>query len=261
MADQRGRFVWYELMASDTEAAKAFYTKVVGWGTQDGPVPGMAYTMFTTGQMPVGGMMAQPEDARKMGAPPSWIGYVAVDDVDATAERIKRLGGAVHVPPTDIPNVGRFSVVADPQSAVFALFNSPNTCDAPLPEPGTPGHVGWHELSAADWQKAFAFYSELFGWQKAEAMDMGAMGTYQIFSVGGQPVGGKKAISVKKGDTIRLKVTSDETGEIHVHGFDLEEEAAPGKPASFTFTADIEGRFEVESHVGDVQIAQISVNP
>jgi predicted enzyme related to lactoylglutathione lyase len=190
MADQKGRFVWYELMASDTEAAKAFYTQVVGWGTQDGPVPGMAYTMFTTGQMPVGGMMAQPEDARKMGAPPSWIGYVAVDDVDATAERIKRLGGAVHVPPTDIPNVGRFSVVADPQSAVFALFNSPNTCDAPLPEPGTPGHVGWHELSAADWQKAFAFYSELFGWQKADAMDMGAMGTYQIFSVGGQPAGG-----------------------------------------------------------------------
>jgi hypothetical protein len=190
MADQKGRFVWYELMAGDTEAAKAFYTKVVGWGTQDGPVPGMAYTMFTIGQTPVGGMMAQPEDARKMGAPPSWIGYVAVDDVDATAERIKRLGGAVHVPPTDIPNVGRFSVVADPQSAVFALFNSPNTCDAPLPERGTPGHVGWHELSAADWQKAFAFYSELFGWQKADAMDMGAMGTYQIFSAGGQPVGG-----------------------------------------------------------------------
>src|SRR5260370_17072202 len=82
-------------------------------------------------------------------APPSWIGYVAVDDVDATAERIKHLGGPVHVPATDIPNVGRFSVVADPQSAVFALFNSPNTCDAPLPEPGTPSPVGRHELSAA----------------------------------------------------------------------------------------------------------------
>jgi len=190
MTDQQGRFVWYELMARDTEAAKAFYTKVVGWSTQDGPVPGMAYTMFTDGQTPVGGLMAQPEDARKMGAPPSWIGYVAVGDVDATAERIKRLGGAVHVPPTDIPNVGRFSVVADPQSAVFALFHSPNTRDAPLPEPGAPGHVGWHELSAADWQKAFAFYSELFGWQKGDSMDMGAMGTYQIFSVGGQAVGG-----------------------------------------------------------------------
>lgn len=82
-----------------------------------------------------------------------------------------------------------------------------------------------------------------------------------IHLVGGQPQGGKKAISVKKGDTIRLKVTSDETGEIHVHGFDLEQKAGPGKPASFTFKANIEGRFEVESHVGNVQIAEISVNP
>ena len=82
-----------------------------------------------------------------------------------------------------------------------------------------------------------------------------------IHVVGGQPVGGKQKISVKKGDTIRLKVTSDEAGEIHVHGFDLEEEAAPGKPASFTFTANIEGRFEVESHVSNAQIAEISVNP
>jgi len=82
-----------------------------------------------------------------------------------------------------------------------------------------------------------------------------------IHLVGGQPVGGKQKISVKKGDTIRLKVTSDEAGQIHVHGFDLEEQAAPGKPASFTFTANIEGRFEVESHASNAQIAEISVNP
>jgi FtsP/CotA-like multicopper oxidase with cupredoxin domain len=82
-----------------------------------------------------------------------------------------------------------------------------------------------------------------------------------IHLVNGQPTGGKQKISVKKGDTIRLKVTSDETGEIHVHGFDLEQEAGPGRPASFTFKANIEGRFEVESHVGNVQIAEISVNP
>ena len=69
-----------------------------------------------------------------------------------------------------------------------------------------------------------------------------------IHLVGGQPVGGKRKISVRKGDTIRLRVTTDQAGEIHVHGFDLEKEAAPGNPASFTFKADIEGRFEVESH-------------
>lgn len=82
-----------------------------------------------------------------------------------------------------------------------------------------------------------------------------------IHVVNGQPVGGVQKISVKKGDTIRLKVTSDQDGEIHVHGFDLEQEAGPGKPASFNFKADIEGKFTVESHVGDVQIGEISVNP
>ncbi|MGC2201662.1 MAG: VOC family protein [Stellaceae bacterium] len=190
MVDSQGRFVWYELMAADSEAAKDFYSKVMGWGTQPGPVPGMAYTIFTTAGMPVGGLMAQPEDARKMGAPPSWIGYIAADDVDATVERIKRLGGTVHVPPSDIPNVGRFSVVADPQTAVFALFKSPATCESPDPEPGMPGRVGWHELLASDWEKAFGFYSELFGWRKADAHDIGEMGTYQLFSAGGPPIGG-----------------------------------------------------------------------
>jgi uncharacterized protein len=190
MVEMQGRFVWYELLAAETEAAKAFYTKVVGWGAQPGPVPGMDYTLFTAGETPAGGLMLQPEDARKMGAPPSWIGYVAVDDVDATTERVKRLGGTVYVPPSDIPNVGRFSVLADPQKAVFALFKSLQTCEAQLPEPDSAGHISWHELLAEDWQKAFGFYSELFGWQKSDAMPMGEMGTYQMFSTGGQAIGG-----------------------------------------------------------------------
>jgi predicted enzyme related to lactoylglutathione lyase len=190
MPVSQGRFVWYELMTTDTVAAKAFYGNVVGWGAQDGPVPGMAYTLFTAGGMPVSGLMDQPEDARKIGAPPSWIGYVAVDDVDATAERAKRLGGTIHVPPRDIPSVGRFSVIADPQSAALALFKPLNSCEDQPAEPGTPGRVGWHELLAADWEQALAFYNELFGWQKADAMDMGAMGTYQLFSAGGPAIGG-----------------------------------------------------------------------
>ena len=117
-----GRFVWYELMTTDVEAAKAFYADVVGWGTQDASMPGMAYTMFTAGSASVSGLMDLPEDARKMGARPSWIGYVGVNDVDATADRIEQLGGTVYVPPKDIPNISRFSVVADPQMATLALF-------------------------------------------------------------------------------------------------------------------------------------------
>ena len=125
-----------------------------------------------------------------MGERPSWIGYVSVNDVDATADRIKHLGGAVHVPPQDILNISRFSVVADPQMATLALFKwqQPPAQEQPV-NLRTPGRVGWHELLAADWEKAWAFYSELFGWQKAEA-DTDAAGTYQLFSAGGQTIGG-----------------------------------------------------------------------
>lgn len=185
------RFVWYELMTTDTGAAKAFYGSVIGWGTREAPVPGIAYTLFTNGEAPVAGLMELPEEPRKAGARPSWIGYVGVADVDATVERVRQLGGTVHVAPTDIPEVGRFAIIADPQMATLALFRYATPDDqGQQPPAGTPGHVGWHELLADDWEKAFAFYDDLFGWRKAEAMDMGEMGIYQIFASGDQSIGG-----------------------------------------------------------------------
>ncbi len=189
MVNYYGHFVWYELMTTDMEAAKAFYAKVVGWGVQDASMPGMAYALFTAGKATVSGLMDLPEDARKMGAKPHWIGYVGVNDVDAAADRIRELGGAVHVPPRDIPNISRFSIVADPQTARFALFKFLKPGQEQPAELDTPGRVGWHELLAADWEKAFAFYSELFGWQKADA-DGAVTDTYQVFSAGGQTIGG-----------------------------------------------------------------------
>ena len=189
MVNSHGRFAWYELITTDVEAAKAFYTKVMGWGAWDASVPGRPYTLFTAGKASVSGLMDLPEDARKMGGKPSWVGYVGVNDVDATADRIKCLGGVVHVPPTDVANISRFSVFADPQTARRALFKWLRPGQDQPAELGAPGHVGWHELLAADWEKALAFYSELFGWQKADS-DIGAMGTYQLFSAGGQTIGG-----------------------------------------------------------------------
>jgi hypothetical protein len=189
MANAHGRFVWYELMTTDMEAAKTFYADVVGWGTQDASMPGMAYTLFTAGETSVSGLMDLPEDARKSGLRPSWLGYVGVSDVDAAADRIKELGGAVHVPPKDIPNISRFSIAVDPQMATIALFKWLEGGQEQPPALDAPGRVGWHELLAADWEKAWAFYRELFGWQKAEA-DMGPVGTYQPFSAGGETIGG-----------------------------------------------------------------------
>src|SRR5215212_3461666 len=88
MADPNGRFVWYELLTTDLAAARAFYSRVVGWNAIDSQMTGMDYWMFAAGEKPVAGLMTLPEDARKMGTPPSWMGYVAVPDVDATAAKV-----------------------------------------------------------------------------------------------------------------------------------------------------------------------------
>jgi predicted enzyme related to lactoylglutathione lyase len=189
MFDAHGRFVWYELMTTDMEAAKAFYAKVVGWGARDASMPGAAYSLFTIGEASVGGLMNLPDDARVMGAEPRWVGYVGVNDVDATADRIEHLGGVVYVPPTEIPGISRFSVVADPQMATLALVKWLSPGQEQPAALGEPGRVGWHELLAADLEKAFAFYGALFDWRKEEA-DIAPIGTYQMFSAGGQTIGG-----------------------------------------------------------------------
>ncbi|MGH7211867.1 MAG: VOC family protein [Acetobacteraceae bacterium] len=183
-------FVWYDLMTADAKAAEAFYRDVVGWRAQDAGMPDRSYTILSAGETPIGGLMGIPPEARAAGARPVWNGYVAVADVDAVAARVKQEGGAIHHAPEDIPGVGRFACVADPQGAMFMLFKG-STDEQPQPTaPGTPGHIGWRELLAGDGKSAFAFYSGLFGWTKAEAIDIGAMGVYQLFAAGGAPIGG-----------------------------------------------------------------------
>jgi uncharacterized protein len=191
MVGSHGHFVWYELMTTDVEAAKAFYTNVIGWETRDASMPGMPYTVFTAGDASVSGLMPLPDAASAMGTRPRWIGYVNVDDVDAAVAQIRRLGGTVHVPPTDISEGGRFSVVADPQMATLALVNwrSPGARPAASPPVGQSGHVGWHELLASDGETAFAFYDAVFEWERAEA-DVGPSGSYQPFAIDGKAIGG-----------------------------------------------------------------------
>ena len=191
MSSFHGKFVWYELMTSDTQAAETFYRDVIGWGARDAGLPDRRYTMMTVGEAPVCGLMELCDEARQMGARPGWIGYVAVEDVDASAEQVVQQGGAVYRAPSGIPGVGRFAIVADPQGAPIALFrgSSAEPQSQCIP-PNAPGHGGWHELRATDREAAFEFHSKLFGWTKAEPVDMGPMGIYQLFAAGDQPIGG-----------------------------------------------------------------------
>jgi predicted enzyme related to lactoylglutathione lyase len=188
MVDFFGRFAWYELITTDITAAKDFYREVVGWTAHDASSPGLAYTLFTSGSASVGGLMDLPAEARKMGATPRWMGYIAVASTDATADRIKRLGGTVYVPPTD-SNIGRVSVVADPQTATFGLVEGLKLAPSRAAKPGELAQVGWHELLADDWEKVFSFYGDTFGWRKTYA-ESGPTETYQLVSSGGQTIGG-----------------------------------------------------------------------
>jgi predicted enzyme related to lactoylglutathione lyase len=186
-----GKFFWYDVMTTDTVAAGNFYCNVVGWQTQGGTgTSGAEYTVFTVNGRGVAGLMPIPEDARRTGVRPAWMGYISVEDVDKAAGRLAREGGKVHRPPCEVPGIIRFAVVADPQGAGFLIAKG-LVADAPPELPiGTPGTVGWRELYAVDGSSAFAFYETMFGWTKSEALDMGPMGIYQLFASGDSPVGG-----------------------------------------------------------------------
>jgi predicted enzyme related to lactoylglutathione lyase len=179
-------FFWYELMTSDVAAAETFYKKVVGWSSEPFPSSsGMQYIVFSAGDRAVAGLMLLPEEAKAMGTPPCWVGYIHAKDVDAATASVKKAGGAVYREPSDIPEVGRFSVVADPQGAAFMLMSPTGPDQPPVPRM-TPGHVGWHELMAGEYKSAFDFYAKQFGWSRVRDFDMGEMGIYLIFAAGGE---------------------------------------------------------------------------
>ena len=178
---REGDFVWYELLTSDVEAAQAFYADVVGWTIADSGMTGMRYLLAQVGARSVAGMMTFPPDCPS--GPPAWLCHIGTADVDGTVARVVAAGGTVQRPAADIPGVGRFAVVADPQGAAFMLFRG----DGPPPPDlarGASGNVGWHELRTSNAEQALSFYGGLFGWTPAAANDMGPMGVYRTFDVG-----------------------------------------------------------------------------
>lgn len=118
-------WVWHEVMTGDVSKARSFYGSLLGWKAQDMPMPGgHVYTIFSHGDQQVGGCMAIPDAGGQPACPPNWTSYIGVQNVDATVEKARTLGATVHVPGTDIPQIGRFAVLADPTGATFAVYQS-----------------------------------------------------------------------------------------------------------------------------------------
>jgi len=184
------KFVWHELVTTDLAGAKAFYSKIVAWGSEPFEAGTTPYTVLTVDGKGVGGMMTMPGEVQ--GAPSFWLGYVSCANVDDASKQVVALGGKIHREPADIPTVGRFAVVADPQGAAFVLFTPKDGSSEPTFPRHYPGVFGWAELNTTDWESAWKFYSTMFGWKETSRMDMGeGFGTYFLFTDAG---GGDEAM-------------------------------------------------------------------
>lgn len=173
-----GRFCWHELMTTDPAGAIKFYGKLAGWTAEALPQDPTYQILKARGTM-IGGVMELPQQARQMGSPSHWVPCVEVSDVDDTVRKATNMGGKIYVSPADIPNMGRFAVLADNQGATFAVYRSTTGISADT-EPGM-GEFSWHEMIAGNLDSAWNFYQALFGWVKGQAMDMGPAGIYQIY--------------------------------------------------------------------------------
>jgi hypothetical protein len=182
MANAHGDFIWYELMTTDPDAATRFYGSILGWSVAPSEQPDMDYRVFSAGPEQVGGFMALSPEMLAGGARPCWAGYVAVDDTDAAAAAIKAAGGQVLMGPDDIPGIGRFAFVADPQGAIFYVMTdtSGEASHAFAKYAPKAGHCAWNELATSDPAGAWRFYGGQFGWVKDGELDMGPMGKYEF---------------------------------------------------------------------------------
>jgi uncharacterized protein len=194
-ASPRGDYIWYELMTTDADGAKAFYDAVVGWNIGDPSPEFQGYRMIgrSDGGF-AGGVLPINDEMKTHGSRPGWLGYIHVEDVDRSVAAIERDGGKTWMTATDIPNVGRIALVTDPQDAPFYIMK-------PIPPSGDPNaqsdvfspteaqRVRWNELSTTDPDAAIDFYRRHFGWGQEGDMDMGEMGKYRFIQSGTTTIG------------------------------------------------------------------------
>jgi predicted enzyme related to lactoylglutathione lyase len=155
---------WVDLMTSDVEAARAFYSDLFGWTSQDMPTPmGPNYTQFYKDGKVVAGMGPLPPDMSAAGVPSQWNSYVIVEDLDSKLAKVGPAGGQVVMPAMDVMTQGRMAMVADPSGAVIGLWQPQDHQGAELFS--VPGAQTWNELQSRDVEAAMPFYEAVFGWR------------------------------------------------------------------------------------------------
>jgi uncharacterized protein len=154
-----GTFSWADLSTTDTDGAKAFYTGLFGWDTEDTPIPeGGVYTMLSKG----GKNVAALSGARE-GQPSAWNSYVTVESADASAAAAKEHGGTLAMEAFDVMDVGRMAVVQDPTGAFFAVWEPRASIGAE--RVNEPGALSLNQLNTSNAERAQEFYEGVFGWR------------------------------------------------------------------------------------------------
>lgn len=196
MTHPHGTPVWYQLVATDADAAETFYTRLFGWtiAPDDAP-PGSQEETFDYRELVapdgerIGALMPPPPF---MEMAPGWSFYVTVDDVDAAVAAATAAGAVAPTPAMDMPGAGRIALLIDPDGHRFYVMNGPAAdrsqafLDGAAP---SQGHAVWNELSATDQDRSFAFYAGLLRWHHAGAMPMGPLGDYKFIQAGDMAIG------------------------------------------------------------------------
>ncbi len=191
---------WFELASTDPDRSFAFYHALFGWNRTDMDMGAMGtYSFLLNDNGCVGAFCNMQEQQKSQGVPSYWGVYLAVDDCDASTARVEELGGTVIMPPMDVSEHGRMSVVSDPAGAVFCLWQ---------PKAGGGNFVmfedhavGWVELATRDTQVAREFYAALLGWQYTESpIPVANSGNYIEISAGDTRYGGILPMNAEWGD-------------------------------------------------------------
>ena len=192
---KQGTPSWVDLATTDQDGAKTFYSSLLGWDWNDMDMgDGAFYSMAQLKGKSAAGAYTQMQDERDMGIPPHWTTYITVDDVDATAAKVESAGGKVHVPPFDVFDSGRMTMIEDPTGGVVGLWQAKNHIGSEIVN--EPTAFCWAELMTDDVEKAGAFFEEVLGIQVHNQTDPFP---YTMFMIDGSPVGGMMAKTPEMG--------------------------------------------------------------